>query len=296
VDQSCYQALVKLPLVRECEEAFRKATGVPLKLVPAGVPAARSSLGRGENRFCALVSGTQQGQMVCWKVEAAVQRRVSEELSPHSVYCFAGLHLVAVPVIVGGRHLATWMSGQVLCKPPSDSSFARVARQLAKMGIKVGTRNLKAAYCASRVVTKEQLEAMRRLLIQLADHLAEQASRAMLAGQDAGPVCVTRAKGFVKAHLSERLSLRQVAAEVHLSPYHFCRRFGKATGMTLTEYVSRLRVERAQTLLADPFVRVSDVAFAAGFGSIPQFNEVFRKHTGMSPTKYRASLRQRFQI
>jgi AraC-like DNA-binding protein len=275
---------------------FRKATGVALKLVPAGVPKARVSLGPSENRFCALVSGTPQGQMVCWKVEATAQRRVNEELAPQTVCCFTGLHLLAVPVIVDGRHVATWMSGQVLSKPPSDSSFERVAKHLAKLGIHVEPGNVKAAYCASPVVTEEQLDGMRRLLIQLAEHLAEQASRAMLADQTDGPAYVTRAKECVKTHLSERLSLRRVAAEVHLSPYHFCRCFRKATGMTLTEYVSRLRVERAKTLLVDPFVRVSEVAFAAGFGSIPQFNEVFRKRTGMSPTQYRALLQQRFQI
>jgi hypothetical protein len=64
----------------------------------------------------------------------------------------------------------------------------------------------------------------------------------------------------------------------------------KATGMTLTEYVIRVRVEKAKTLLIDPTVRISEVVFAAGFGSIPRFNSVFKQCVGMPPTEFRATL------
>ena len=84
------------------------------------------------------------------------------------------------------------------------------------------------------------------------------------------------------------MSLAQVAAAAHVSPFHFCRVFRAATGVTFTEYVSRLRVERAKTLLADASVRVSEVAYATGFGSISQFNTVFRQCVGKTPTQYRS--------
>jgi two-component system response regulator YesN len=61
--------------------------------------------------------------------------------------------------------------------------------------------------------------------------------------------------------------------------------------MTLTEYIARVRVEKAKTLLVNPSLRISEVVFAAGFGSIPRFNSVFKRYVGMPPTEYRASLR-----
>jgi transcriptional regulator GlxA family with amidase domain len=61
--------------------------------------------------------------------------------------------------------------------------------------------------------------------------------------------------------------------------------------MTLTDYVARVRVEKAKNLLVDPSLRISEVVFAAGFGSIPRFNSLFKQHVGMAPTEYRASLR-----
>ena len=51
-----------------------------------------------------------------------------------------------------------------------------------------------------------------------------------------------------------------------------------------------VRVEKAKTLLVDPSARISEVVFAAGFGSIPRFNSVFKSCVGMSPTEYRATL------
>jgi len=52
-----------------------------------------------------------------------------------------------------------------------------------------------------------------------------------------------------------------------------------------------VRVEKAKALLVDPSLRISEVVFAAGFGSIPRFNSVFKRYVGMPPTEYRATLR-----
>ena len=54
---------------------------------------------------------------------------------------------------------------------------------------------------------------------------------------------------------------------------------------------SRVRTEKAKNLLVNPYTRMSEVAYASGFESIPQFNRVFKRYVGTSPTKYRASLR-----
>ena len=59
----------------------------------------------------------------------------------------------------------------------------------------------------------------------------------------------------------------------------------------MTEYVSHVRVEKAKTLLVDPSLRISEVVYAAGFGSIPNFNSVFKRIVGMPPTEYRETLR-----
>jgi AraC-like DNA-binding protein len=121
--------------------------------------------------------------------------------------------------------------------------------------------------------------------------LADYASRCILAGDSDEPRAVASAKKFVQIHVEEPVSLTQVAKHANVSPFYFCKLFKKTTGMTLTEYVARVRVEKAKTLLVDPSARISEVVYASGFGSIPHFNSVFKRLVGMPPTQYRASLR-----
>ena len=98
------------------------------------------------------------------------------------------------------------------------------------------------------------------------------------------------AKEFVREHYTEKLSLERVAASVHISVFHFCKLFRKATGTTFTVFVSRTRAEKAKELLINPNLRISEIAFNVGFQSITHFNRVFKKLVGESPTSYRERL------
>ena len=66
--------------------------------------------------------------------------------------------------------------------------------------------------------------------------------------------------------------------------------FKTATGINFTEYLARVRVEKAKNLLLNPNHRISEVAFASGFQSLSHFNRVFRRIAGESPTRYRDKL------
>jgi AraC-like DNA-binding protein len=67
--------------------------------------------------------------------------------------------------------------------------------------------------------------------------------------------------------------------------------FKKATGLGFTNYVSRLRIEKAKNLLLNPNLRVSEIAFEIGFQSLSHFNRVFKRIIGYSPGKYRSQIR-----
>lgn len=289
MSQVTFAILAELPIVEKFQKAFRRATGVVLKLVPAGTPSERCAFGGRQSAFCGMLAGNLAAAEACWRSEAEIQRRAGKTLSAQTARCFAGMEVVAVPVIVEGRHLATWIGGQVLSRKPTRADFKEVAKQLAKWGVQDELHHIEAAFLGSRVVPADQFQAMKQLLTLFAQHLGEYADRLWAVPHAVEPPSVTRAKEFIQAHFTEPVSLTQVAAAVHVSPFHFCRMFRAATDVTFTDYVSRLRIERAKTLLADAFVRVSEVAYATGFGSISQFNSVFRKHVGKTPTQYRSA-------
>ncbi|OYW73804.1 MAG: hypothetical protein B7Z37_20200 [Verrucomicrobia bacterium 12-59-8] len=106
----------------------------------------------------------------------------------------------------------------------------------------------------------------------------------------AEPAAITKAKTFVCSHLNKDLSLGRVAKAVNFSAGYFSELFRQATGMTFTDYVAGVRVERVKALLANPTLRITDIAYDTGFKSLSQFNRVFKRLAGVSPTEYRENL------
>src|SRR5438874_1684474 len=106
----------------------------------------------------------------------------------------------------------------------------------------------------------------------------------------AEPVEIWKARKFIEEHSSEELSLTRVAKAVNISANHFSEKFKEVTGINFVDYVARTRVGKARDLLRNSNLRISEIAFAVGFQSLSQFNRVFKKLSGKSPTQYRHSL------
>jgi AraC-like DNA-binding protein len=105
--------------------------------------------------------------------------------------------------------------------------------------------------------------------------------------QTGEPEAIRRAKDYIARRHAEDISSSQVARELHLSRFYFCTLFKRSTGVTFTEYLTRVRIERVKELLANPNLRISEIAFQSGFQSLTHFNRVFLKLSGESPTEYR---------
>ena len=285
-----YEDLARLPVVNFYETAFRKATGVSLKVIPPDCDPRQDIRPRG-NDFCEQVANTPEGCVACQQAEQSAQRSAAHKLATRQTYCYAGLTVVAAPVIVGGLHLATLLSGQIFRREPTERDFQMVLKMLGDGLNNEWSKKARKAYFETPVLTAERFQAAIQLLDVFAQYLADVTSRQAIACAETDPKPVASAKEFVQAHVEEPISLGQVVKHVNVSRFYFCKLFKKATGLTLTEYVARVRIEKAKALLSDPGSRISEVVFASGFGSIPRFNTVFKRHVGMPPTEYRATLR-----
>ena len=98
---------------------------------------------------------------------------------------------------------------------------------------------------------------------------------------------VFQTTAYIKAHLTEKLSLDEVAEHVYLSKSYFCRIIKDELGCTFTEYVNRLRVERSKILLTGTGMPIAEIACAVGFDDQSYFNRIFKKQTGIAPGSYR---------
>ena len=105
----------------------------------------------------------------------------------------------------------------------------------------------------------------------------------------AEPVAIWKARKYIEEHSREELSLTEIAKVVSINANYLSENFKQVTGTNFVEYIARTRFANACDLLRNPNLRISEIAFAAGFQSLSQFNRVFRKLAGKSPTQYRAA-------
>ena len=135
----------------------------------------------------------------------------------------------------------------------------------------------------ARLFTLRSYEDMRGWLFQLCDGLF--AANRTLLGRSTSIVGL--AIDYITEHYREGVTLRQVAADCHVNTSYLGQIFRKETGSAFTDYVNTLRVQEAERLLADPTLKVYEIAEAVGFTDYHYFLKIFRKVTGKSPTEIR---------
>lgn len=102
---------------------------------------------------------------------------------------------------------------------------------------------------------------------------------------------LTPALEYVKSHLSEKITLKQVSSLCGMSPYKFSRVFHRALGETFQNFLLRFRISRGCEMLKNPHTRISDVAHLTGFQDASYFAKVFRRFHGVTPTDWQQAQR-----
>jgi len=282
------EALTRSQIYQDYERAFSKTTGLPLTLRPVESWHMAQHGKKAENPFCTLMAENNRACAACLETQQKINEGAG--VGPRTVKCFAGLCDTGVPVSIGDELLGFLQTGQIFLKKPTRSQFARAAKQLVDWGWKVDLRRLEEAYFQTRVISPKQYESVVRLLTIFAQHLSLVSNQLLVRNANAEPPAITRAKQFIKEHQADEISLGDVAKAVNTSTFYFCKMFKKATGLNFTDYLSRVRVEKARNLLLNPNLRISEIAFTAGFQSLSHFNRVFRRIAGESPSRYREKL------
>lgn len=287
-EATLHERLKASDLFRVYQDAFRTATGLPLRLVGAN-PDDWCLDDQAVNRspFCEALNLCKSACQACIETNRRLiaEARVN---GPSSCHCFAGLSASAVPVKLGNSIVGFLKTGQVFSRTPDESQFDEV---LGSMGRKTldatTTATLRKAYLETRAVEPERYASMITLLQSFAEQLGRHAESLQIIEEGREPAAIAKARRYIHEHLDDPLPLGAVAHEAGLSESHFCRLFKEATGLTLTDYVNRCRIERAKKELLRSDRRISEVAFEVGYQSLSQFNRSFAKITGQSPTSWR---------
>ena len=92
---------------------------------------------------------------------------------------------------------------------------------------------------------------------------------------------------FMKAHVSEKLSVSDICATIHYNKSYIFRQFKKTTGYSLMAYFVKLKIQSAKEMLRETKMSILEISDALSFDTANYFSKTFKKHTGYTPSTYR---------
>jgi AraC family transcriptional regulator len=101
------------------------------------------------------------------------------------------------------------------------------------------------------------------------------------------PHKLSRVLAFIEEHLAERIEATDLAATIHMSRFHFSRKFKAATGLAPYDFVTMRRMEVSKALLAGTELPVVEVALRSGYRTHAHFTGMFHRRVGTTPSAFR---------
>ncbi len=92
---------------------------------------------------------------------------------------------------------------------------------------------------------------------------------------------------YIYAHLDDRIPIRDLAEHAGVSASYLSRTFSEEMGISISDYIRDLKIERAQDLLVNTDISILDISCQLSFSSQSHFIQIFKQQTGVTPKKYR---------
>lgn len=160
--------------------------------------------------------------------------------------------------------------------------FSMLSRKFMKMSMELW-QDVKVCMDYQQIMAVEDKKEVKRICLEMLQKINQimekhqnQVTRSV----------VDRAVQYMKEHYGEELSLEMLADHYYLNPTYFSRIFRKYTGKTFTDYLTELRMKKAQELLLLGKYRIYEVSQMVGYKSDKYFCRAFKQYTRLSPSEY----------
>ena len=230
--------------------------------------------------FCKYVRSCEKGLARCHECDLKYNKIVVEKGTPIVYACHAGLNDVIVPLFDDkGKYIGGLTTGQFLkeneSNPPDMRRLAKdlglSAKQLTKY-----RKNVTRLSDLQQTGLIEYLQIIGRLVLSTRNHVLwmekENAKDRMKCIFD-----------HIEKNYMQQITAAGTARHFGMCRVHFSRLFKADTGISFPAYVAFLRIAKAKELLLETKYLINEVAFHCGFGSLSQFNRVFKQIVGSTP-------------
>jgi len=208
-----------------------------------------------EAELASLLQSGGSIELKAWVTDTVNRQLQDSELTPDSLRAFL------ISIVVSGHR---WLE--------------RVMRAIGKSDLPslLSAKDLPEAFS----LVTEPAESLFQHLIAIRDAYHKSAA-------DGPSSYIQQSVAYIQEHLDCNITLQQVAGAVHLHPHHFSEVFKREMGINYLEFVTRERMRRAEELLTQSPAKISEIAKSVGYEDIKYFGQLFKKHTGKTPSEFR---------
>lgn len=319
--------VLDIPLWEKMQDRLAELTGTAIVCIDIkGKPVTKHS---GRTAFCSIVRENPVSRKRCFRCDALAGVEAVRRGRPYIYLCHCGIVDVAVPVMVGDIYLGAVMFGQVRLRhkdrekaerlvneissilPQEDAAQQEILRKHELLPEMDYDRIVQVAeyindmvhYIVDRAVKSHTRDETYKWLmsanaeqpseeIQIQELLPQEEHRPQQTGMlPVNPSSVVYpAVVYIRDHLQQEITMKEMADLCHLSPSYFSRTFNKETGESFVNYISSRRIQLA---LLETGKSISQIAEEVGYDNISHFTAVFKRTEGIPPSVYRSSKRRK---
>lgn len=288
INQKIFTELGREKRLIEYHNIIYKLLDVVVDFINADGASLKLSKMKHFNPFCAMLRSIPEGFAACQSCDRLNARSASLQHQKLVYRCHAGLYEVVLPLYDSQRnYIGSMTSGQFLLdgETPCDIEFiAQIARRY-----RLNPKKLYCAYKNSKAITPRQLEGIIDYLSIVGQIIVTTHNELLFLETIDAPDKITEIKQFIAERYMKKLTVTETARKFFLSPGYFSRFFKSRLGVSFVTFVNMYRVSQAKKMLKGTHCQIAEIAFLCGFGSISQFNRMFKTVTGVSAKDFRAS-------
>ncbi|GEM_PF-1516386 len=246
---------------------------------------------QGSCKYCWRISLTDRGD-ACKKSDINALKIAKETRKPYIYRCYAGMIDMCIPVFVKEELTGVLLAGQIIPDRPDTITPKKIASQFG-----IPYKELKSYYLKARVLPLREIESIGEFLFAMLNYVIEKEMERISILEERHTTSNIRNKineitRHIKTHYTQDITRSQLCKDFMISESHFSHTFKKHTGVSFNNYINRLRISSAKTLLETTDKSISEIAFDVGYNDSNYFTATFEKFSGMPPLRYRKNRRK----
>ncbi|MBE7055758.1 MAG: AraC family transcriptional regulator [Ruminococcaceae bacterium] len=258
---------------------FRNATGVDMELLKTDFsPACNYRMNN--ICYCRAVQSTQTGKKACRLSDAQLLEKCRDSKKTQTCICHAGLINVAIPLLYENVIIGYIIFGRM--KP--DENFMPDMEYMKKIGLDI--EEMREHYAEIIPFDSDKIHSVSNIAIMLAKYIL---LKNMLKPNFSKNL--QRVVDYISNNLDGDLSIKDIAENVNISKSVLYKNFHAHFNCTVSEYINIKRVEKSIELMTKNDISIEEISQKSGFSSAAYYSRIFKKHMGLTPMKYKRTLR-----